>query len=146
MSALSTTTKARLGVKATKHAAKRPRLLLWGAQSAKPVVRGRAKVSSRQTKRQAQRHAGSVVQTAQKLGQTTFATGQTVIALGRQLALQQAEARAGHTRTGPRVAAGVVIGATAMYFLEPSSGAQHRQTLSGMVKSNDGASGEPQAA
>jgi hypothetical protein len=142
MSALSTTTKARLGVKATKHATKRPKLLLWGAQTAKPVVRGRAKLSSRQTKR----HAGSVVQTAQKVGQTTFATGRTVIALGRQLALQQAEARAGHTRTGLRVAAGVVIGATAMYFLEPGSGAQHRQTLSGMVKSNDGASGEPQAA
>ena len=144
MSALSTTTKARLGVKATKHAAKRPKLLLRGA--AKPVVRGRAKLWSRRKKGQAQRHAGSVVQTAQKVGQTTFATGQAAVALGRQLALQQAEARAGHKRTAPRVAAGVAIGATAMYFLEPGSGAQHRQTLSGMVRSNGGGGGEPQAA
>ena len=146
MSALSTTTKARLGVKATKHAAKRPKLLLRGAQTAKPVVRGRAKISSRRKKGHAQRHAGSVVQTAQKVGQTTFATGQAAVALGRQLALQQAEARAGHKRTAPRVAAGVAIGATAMYFLEPGNGAQHRQTPSEMVKSNDGAGGEPQAA
>jgi hypothetical protein len=38
-------------------------------------------------------------------------------------------------RTTPRVAAGVVLGATAVYFLDPHSGAQHRRQLQDLVGS-----------
>ncbi|HET8976957.1 MAG TPA: hypothetical protein VFN87_02300 [Solirubrobacteraceae bacterium] len=36
-------------------------------------------------------------------------------------------------RTGPGVAAGIVIGAGAMYFLEPEHGSEHREKVAQLV-------------
>ena len=85
MSVLSTKTKARIGVKTAKQAAKHPKLAVRGARGATPVVRGALKL-----------------------------------------------------RAAPQVAAGVAVGAVAMYFLDPTSGDERRRNLLGLITPNGG--------
>ena len=86
MSVLSTKTKARVGAKTAKQAAKHPRLAVRGARGVTPVVRGALKL-----------------------------------------------------RTAPQVAAGAVVGAVAMYFLDPASGGGRRRSVVGLITPNGGA-------
>jgi hypothetical protein len=53
MSAFSTKTKTKVGVKAARQAAKHPKLVLRGAQGAKPLVRGTVNGRTRQARNQA---------------------------------------------------------------------------------------------
>ena len=53
MSVLSTKTKARVGLKTAKQAAKHPKLALRGARGAQPVVRGVVNMRTRQARHQA---------------------------------------------------------------------------------------------
>ena len=84
-----------------------------------PVAKRRIRTRSRRARRQAERYgqlaqttAGTLAQSAQQLGLLETPTPK---------------------RTGPRVAVGVVIGATAMYLLEPAAGAQRRAKLAAMA-------------
>jgi phage tail tape-measure protein len=86
MSVLSTKTKARIGVKTAKQAAKHPRLAVRGARGATPVVRGAVKMRAQ----------------------------------------------------APRVAGGVVVGALAMYFLDPASGDGRRRKVLELITPNSG--------
>jgi hypothetical protein len=52
--------------------------------------------------------------------------------VARELGLVEIETPK-HQRTAPRVALGVVIGAGAVYLLEPGQGRQRRQQLMGLV-------------
>src|ERR1700677_4037337 len=115
MSVLSTKTKARVGVKTAKQAAKHPKLVLRGAQGATPVVRGAVNLRTRQGRHQ----AVAVLDAGRSIGQTVFEAG-------RQAAQDAAQAQVPRKRTAPRVAVGIGVGAAAMYFLDPASGDQRR--------------------
>ncbi len=125
MSVLSTKTKARIGVKTAKQAAQHPKLALRGARGAQPVVRGVVKVRTRQARRQ----AAAALDTGRSVGQSVFEAG-------RQAALDAAQAQLPRKRTAPRVAVGIVVGATAMYFLDPTSGDKRRRRALGLITSN----------
>lgn len=130
MSALSTKTKARVGVKAAKQAAKHPKLVRRGAQGAAPVVRGVVKLRIRQARHQ----AAGVFDAGSSIVQTVFEAG-------RQSAQDAARAQLPRKRTAPRVAVGIVVGAGAMYFFDPASGDQRRRDLLELITSN-GSSGD----
>ena len=129
MSALSTKTKTRVGVKAAKQAARHPKLVLRGAQGAKPVVRGVVNLRTRQARHQ----AAAVLDAGRSIAQTVFEAG-------RQAGQVAARAEVPRRRTAPRVAVGIVVGAAAMYFLDPASGDQRRRNALELVTSN-GSSG-----
>ncbi|HET9123796.1 MAG TPA: hypothetical protein VFN65_02795 [Solirubrobacteraceae bacterium] len=150
MSMLSTTAKTRLGVRTARQAAKHPTLTgrtvraarpaLRAARpalrAARPALRGAVKGTSRVERRRARHRAESLVGSGR-------AIGQTLLALGRQAADEAAEAQARRKRTMPRVAAGVAIGAGAMYFLEPGSGAEHRRRAQRLIAGESGGSSRP---
>ena len=80
-----------------------------------PVAKRRIRTRSRRARRQAEHYsqlaqttAGTLAQSAQQLGLLETPTPK---------------------RTGPRVAIGVVIGAAAMYLLEPTAGEARRAKL-----------------
>jgi hypothetical protein len=127
MSVLSTKTKARVGIKTAKQAAKHPKLVLRGAQGAKPVVRGVAKVRTRQARHQ----AVAVLDAGRSIGQTVFEAG-------RQVAQDAAQAQVPRKRTVPWLAVGIGVGAAAMYFLDPASGDQRRRSVLGLITPNGG--------
>jgi hypothetical protein len=68
MSALSTRTKARVGVKTAKHAAQHPNLMLRGARGARPVIRGAVKIRTRQARHQ----AAAALDAGRSVGQTSL--------------------------------------------------------------------------
>jgi hypothetical protein len=121
MSVLSTKTKARVGVKTAKQAAKHPKLALRGARGTRPVVRAVVSMRTRQVRDQ----AAAVLDAGRSVGQTLFDAG-------RQAATAQVPGK----RTAPRVAVGIVIGATAMYFVDPASGGERRRGVLGLITSN----------
>ena len=82
MSVLSTKTKARIGVRTAKQAAKHPKLAIRGAKAVRPVVWGTL------------------------------------------------------DRAVPGVAVGAAVGASAMFFLDPSSGAKRRRSAIGLITPN----------
>lgn len=137
---LSTTAKARLGVRTARQAAKHPKLTGRAVRAArpalraaKPALRGAVQGTSRVERRRARHRAESLVGSGR-------AIGQTLLALGREAADEAAETQARRKRTMPRVAAGVAIGAGAMYFLEPGSGAEHRRRAQRLIAGESGGS------
>jgi hypothetical protein len=127
MSVLSTRTKARLGAKAATGAIKNPGLGRLGAQAGlkayTPIVR-------RRTRKQ----VGSVGDTARTVGDSARTYGEMLLTYGPQAAQELGLVSAPKPkRTVPRVAAGVVIGAGAVYFLEPQHGAQRREKALSLV-------------
>lgn len=128
MSALSTTTKARLGARAAKRAARHPKLALRGVRTGAPAVRGGVKLYGRARRRR----VAEIIEAGRRLGET-------VVTVTRQDA-QDETARARPKRTLPHIGIGVVIGAAAMYFLEPTNGPQRRRTVSRMIANSGAAS------
>lgn len=127
MSIVSTTTKARVGAKAARTAVKNPGILKAGAGMATPVARLGAKVRLSIARRRARRRIDRFGHAARELGQNLVTYGpQAALELG----LVEAPKR---KRTAPRVAAGVVLGAGAMYLLEPDHGREHREKLMSKV-------------
>jgi hypothetical protein len=125
MSVSSTKTKAGVGGKTAKQAAKHPKLVLCGARGAQPVVRGVVKLRTRQVRHQ----AVAVLDAGRSLGQSVFEAG-------RQAAQDAAQAQLPRKRTAPRVAVGIVVGAAAMYFLDPTSGDERRRNVLGLITPN----------
>lgn len=116
MAWVSTTTKRKVGVKAAKGLAMRPELARLTFRAGKPLLKRRA----RQSAEQLADAARTVV---------------TILAIygplvGQELGLVEAPKP---KRTAPYVAAGVVIGASAVYFLEPRYGRERRQQLLRLV-------------
>jgi hypothetical protein len=122
MSVLSTKTKARVGVKAAKQAAKHPKLALRGGRGAQPVVRAVVLMRTRQARQQ----AAAVVDAGRSIAQTVFEAGRDA-----------ARAQVPRKRTAPRVAAGIAVGAAAMYFLDPASGDERRRRVLGLITRNE---------
>jgi hypothetical protein len=125
MSVLSTAVKAKAGAKAVKGAAKNPGVVRFGAQASKPVVKLRVKTPL--AKRGARRRFEHFGETARDFGETLVAYGPSAAA---ELGLVEAPKA---KRTAPRLVAGAVLGAGAVYFLEPESGPAHRDKVKDLV-------------
>jgi hypothetical protein len=120
---LSTTTKAKLGAKGIRSAATNPGLLRAGAKGAAPMARWTGKVGMLVAKRRARKRI-------ERLGEATMNLGQLLVTYGPQAAanlglVEQPKPK----RTAPRLAAGAVLGASAVYFLEPEHGKEHREKV-----------------
>ena len=123
MSVLSPTTKARVGVKAAKGAMKNPGLVKVGAKASMPAARVGASFAKRRARRRVSR-----------LGEAIRDAGETLVTYGPTAAQNLGLVEAPKPkRTAPRVAAGVVIGAGAMYLLDPEHGKEHREKVAGLV-------------
>jgi len=124
---LSTTTKVKLGAKGVRGAISHPGMVRAGAKGGMAMGRMAAKVAMPIAKRRARRRIGSIAETARDIGQTLVTYGpEAAVNLG----LIEAPKR---KRTAPKVAAGAVLGAGAMYFLEPEHGKQHREKVAQLV-------------
>jgi hypothetical protein len=125
MTALRRTTKARLGVKAAKTAVTHPRSTLLGGRVA---ARGMRRLGPPLARRGARNRAA-------ELGDTVRSVANTIVTYVPPLAreLSSAVEPPPRPRTAPRVAAGFVLGAGAMYFLEPEQGAAHRASVRELV-------------
>ncbi|MBV9195016.1 MAG: hypothetical protein JO168_12795 [Solirubrobacterales bacterium] len=125
MEVLSTGTKAKAaaGVKAARTAVKYPALARVGGKVAKPVI-----------KRKARRRGYDVLDTARG-AITTIAVYSPLAA--RELGLVEIE-EPKPARTAPGLLIGVVVGAAAVYFLEPSQGKAHRDQVMNMVNQRQG--------
>jgi hypothetical protein len=116
MAWLSTTTKGKVGVKAAKGLAKRPALAKLTFSASKPLIKRRARQSAEQLADSARTVA------------TIFAIYSPLV--GQELGLVEAPKS---KRTAPCVATGIVIGAGAVYFLEPQYGRERREQLLRLV-------------
>ena len=122
MAALGTTTKVALGAKAAKSPLGRgaavktikatPAAAKAGLKVGKPILK-------RRTRRRVDEAADAVV-----LALASYAPRAV-----RQLGLEPPKRK----HTAPRFLAGAVLGAAAVYLLEPESGAQHRARLAKLV-------------
>lgn len=122
MSVLSTKTK--LSAKTAAAAVKNPGKTWLLAQATKPA----AKVGKAMTKSRARRRLGDVGQTARRAGEILLVEAPEA---AHELGLVE---RRAPKRTAPRVAVGLVIGAGAMYLLEPGApGKAHRAKVLALV-------------
>ncbi len=155
MSVLKTTTKARLGVGGVKAAARNPGAAMTlgkavlgmkaasasvrnpgavlvaartGAKAARPAAKLAFATGTPLAKRRARRRAG-------RISDAVRSTAEELITYGPSAAeeLGLVKPRARPRRTGPAVAAGVAIGAGAVYFLEPEHGREHREKVASLV-------------
>ncbi len=122
--ALSTRTKGRLGFKAVRAMARHPKATRRTVQVAGPPALKVAKPIARRKVRQRVQRAGD---TARVIGETLAVYGPQA---AQELGLVEPPKE---KRTAPRVAAGVVIGAGAVYFLEPEHGREHREKVAQLV-------------
>jgi hypothetical protein len=123
MSVLSSTTKARVGVKAAKGVVKHPGVVRVGAKASMPAARVGASLAKRRARRRVSR-----------IGEAMRDAGETLVTYGPQAARNLGLVEAPKPkRTAPRLAAGVVIGAGAMYLLDPEHGKEHREKVAHLV-------------
>lgn len=127
MSVISRAPKGKAGIKALKAAAKRPRIALTGVKIAVPAAKAGLTASKPLLKRRARR-------SVKQLDQASRALGEALAVHGPRMAYDLGLAEAPKPkRTTPRVAAGVLIGASAVYFLEPGLGREHRAKVAQLV-------------
>jgi hypothetical protein len=127
MGLISTTTKGKAGLKAASLAAKRPSLAAGGARLAVPAGRLGLKASKLLLKRRAR-------QRVYQLGDVARRAGEALAVYGPQAAYELGLVEPPKPkRTAPRVAAGILIGAGAVYFLEPGAGREHREKVAQLV-------------
>jgi hypothetical protein len=114
-----------LGMKVVKPAAK---AMKPAAKAVKPAAKAKAGYSKALAKRRARRRVASVGETARTVGEVLLIQAPEA---AQELGLIEKPAP---KRTTPRVAAGVLIGASAMYLLEPGEpGRQHREKVVALV-------------
>jgi hypothetical protein len=127
MSILDTRTKGRAGAKAAALAVKNPRRAGRLAKATWPMGKVAFRVARPFAKRRARRQAEGIADSARMITESllTYAAA----AGYRPAAFEPAKSK----RTAPRVAAGVALGASAVYFLSPDGGAEHRKKLAQLV-------------
>jgi hypothetical protein len=127
MSVISNKTKGKAGFKVAKATAKRPQVLLSGTKIALPAGKAGLKASKPLLKRRARQRVDQLDKASRTLGEAL-----AVYAPRAAYDLGLAEPPK-PKRTAPRVVAGAVIGASAMYFLEPGHGKEHREKVGQLV-------------
>jgi hypothetical protein len=114
-----------LGVKAVQPAAK---AMKPAVKAVKPATKAKVGYGKALAKRRARRRVASVGETARTVGEVLLIQAPEA---AQELGFIEKPAP---KRTAPRVAAGVVIGASAMYLLEPGEpGRQHREKVMALV-------------
>ena len=127
MAVLDTTNKARIGVKSAKTAVKHPRSVRISGKAITPLSKVALKAGSPLVKRRVRRRV-------EQLGDAARVIGETLVTYGPPAAYELGLAEPPKPkRTAPRVAAGIVIGASAVYFLEPEHGREHREKVAQLV-------------
>lgn len=127
MSVISKKTKSKAGLKAATAAAKRPQVLLTGTKLAVPAGKAGLKASKPLLKRRAR-------QSVDQLDKASRTLGEALAVHAPQAAYDLGLAEPPKPkRTAPRLVAGVVIGAGAMYFLEPGQGKERREKVAQLV-------------
>lgn len=124
---LSTTTKVKLGAKGVRGAVRHPGMVRAGVTGGTAMGRTAAKMTLPIVRRRTRRRIGGLADTARDIGQTLVTYGPDAAV---NLGLIEAPKR---KRTAPKVAAGAVLGAGAMYFLEPEHGKEHREKVAQLV-------------
>lgn len=115
---------AKIGAKATKPAAK------VAVKAFKPAAKVAVKAGKPMAKRRARRRGDQMIDVARMLGDRARLAGEVLVVYGPMVAYELGLAeRPKPKRTAPRVMAGIVIGATAVYFLD----AEHREKVGGLV-------------
>jgi hypothetical protein len=97
-------------------------------EATQPVAKLGLNVGKRFAQRRAQRRLEQLSDAFNALGALAAAYGPIV---ARQLGLIEEPPKA--KRTAPLVAGGALVGASAVYFLEPGSGRRHRQQVQRLV-------------
>jgi CxxC motif-containing protein (DUF1111 family) len=129
MSVLNTTSKAALGAKAAKGVAGKPAVVWSSVQAAKPVAKLGRKAGKPIAKRRARKRAGDLGEAARDWAQTLVTYGPSAAQELGLIELPQPKPK----RTAPRLVAGIVLGACAVYFLDPEHGSEHREKLKQLV-------------
>jgi gas vesicle protein len=131
---LNAPTKGKVARGAAKTAAKHPSATWTGVRRSAPAAKFAFKIGKSMAKRRSRSRMQRLGATARTTGDWIAATGELLATYGPQaaqeLGLIEAPKR---KRTAPRVAAGVVIGAGAVYFFEPERGRAHREKLLSLV-------------
>lgn len=125
---LSTKTKATLGVKAAKQLAKHPGVL----QLAPPATKAGWKLYKPLAKRRARKRVERIGETARGIAMT-LATVAPAAARGLGIFEPPKQKRAVAPPALAAAGAGAVVGASAVYFLEPGQGRKHRAQVAKLV-------------
>jgi hypothetical protein len=120
MTVLTNTTKGKVDLKAAGAAIKNPAATRLLAKASAPGAKGALRFGKAVTKRKAQRRVGDLGKTARTVGETLAVYGPEAAQLFGWVEPPKPK------RTAPRVVIGIVIGAMAMYLLEP--GRRERNT------------------
>jgi hypothetical protein len=128
MSVISKRAKRKVGVRAAKTVAKRPQLLLKGAKVAVPAGKAGLIGSKPFLRRRARKRI-------EKLDKASRTLGEALAVYAPQAAYEMGLADPPKPRRAvPRVAVGVLVGAGAMYLLEPGGhGREHRKQLANVI-------------
>jgi hypothetical protein len=125
---MRTRTKARLAGKTAKAMVEHPTLRKAAMTAGPPVVKVRFGIARRRARRRALERAAQV-QNAARVAQDTLA------AYGPQAAEALGLTERPKPRRAPSIAFGAVLGASAVYFLEPGQGAARRTKLVALLDS-----------
>jgi hypothetical protein len=126
--AMQTKTKAKIGAKTAKVMAEHPTLRKAGVAVAPPAVKVGFRIGRRRARRRAHEHAERLQEFARTAGDTLATYGPTAAE-----ALGLTEPPKQEPKTVPALAVGAVLGAGAMYLLEPNQGAARRARLQRLV-------------
>jgi hypothetical protein len=121
MTVLSNGMKGKVGLKATGAAIKNPSAMRLVAKASAPAAKGGVRLGKTIAKRKASRRLEDVGKTARAVGETIAVYGPEAAQLLGWVEPPKPK------RTAPRVLAGIVIGATAMFLLEPGEAGKERR-------------------
>ena len=127
MAVLSNKTKGKAGLKAVGAAVKYPAVTRLVFKGSAPAAKGGFRMGGAMAKRQARRRVEDLRRAARIMGEMTSVYGPEAAQLMGWVEPPKPK------RTAPRVMMGIVIGATAMYFLEPGAGKEHRQKALSLI-------------
>jgi hypothetical protein len=131
---LSTRSKARLGARAAKGLARNEGIRDLAVGSVPAITGVRFGWRKRRAKKRGREQVERLTEAARTAGDAARSAGETLQNYAPQVAQQLGLAEPPkQKRTAPRVAAGVVIGASAVYFLEPQGGAERRRQVQRLV-------------
>jgi hypothetical protein len=121
MAVLSNSTKGKVGLKTAGAAIKNPAATRLVAKASAPAAKGGLRLGKTVAKRKANRRLEDVGKTARTVGETIATYGPEAAQLLGWVEPPKPK------RTAPRVLVGVVIGAAAMYLLEPGDAGKERR-------------------
>lgn len=127
---LRASTKTKLGARALRRVAKNPGLL----QLAPPAAKAGGKLAKPFVKRRARRRVARVGEAAREIAVTVATYAPQVARAAEYLAPPSRKKRIARPAAGVVLGTGAVLGAAAVYFLEPRGGREHRMRVRKLVR------------